>query len=104
MDQVNTPAADLPPERTQETRKQALVDLVYLLLLVGLYAVSLLHPLAGIILGIVLTSSGETERIRKTGRVCLILGVVNLVLVLLAAAIAIAASGFMLHLPFSDWS
>lgn len=84
-----------------EKRRLALFDFLYVLVHVWLYVFSLFYPLVGIILGIVLMSAASTEEVRRAGRVCLILGIVNAVLLLVALVILIAFGSFFGSLPFA---
>lgn len=104
MDQLApSGAAEILPAGTGEKRKSTLIDIVYLLVLVWLYFISLVYPLAGIVLGIVLLSAGSTEDTKKHGRICLILGVVNVALFLMLMVLAITLGGVMSNLP-GHWS
>jgi hypothetical protein len=80
-------------------RRVVLIDVLYLLLLILLYSVSLLSPLVGIVIGIVLMSWGGADETRRIGRICLILGIINIGLTLIVMTIMIAFGGLMSHLP-----
>jgi hypothetical protein len=80
-------------------RRVVLIDVLYLLLITLLYSVSLLSPLFGIVVGIVLMSWGGTDETRRIGRICLILGIINIGLTLIVMTIMIAFGGLMSHLP-----
>jgi hypothetical protein len=75
----------------------------YLLLVIALYAACLFSPLLGIVLGIAFMSGGTTEETKKVGRICMILGIVNIVLVVISMAGMIAMGGLMSRLPFKHY-
>ena len=103
MEQITeSSAGSAPAVSPYEQRKKSLVDILYLLLLTWLYLLSLVYPLVGIVLGIVLLTWATTEDVKRVGKVCLILGIVNVVLVLIVLGTAIAIGGFMASLPFSS--
>ncbi len=60
-------------------RTGVLVDVCYILLTVYLYISSLLVPLLGIVVGLFLLLGGAHLKTRSVGKVCLALGLVNLV-------------------------
>ena len=93
-----TPAATAD---SHERRRRSLVDLMYLLVSAWLYVISLVYPLIGIVFGIVFLTWATTDDVRRVGRVCLILGIVNVALVLLAAGLMLALGGLASSLPFS---
>lgn len=104
MDQITAPIpATRTPEEIHEVRKRTLVDVLYLLMSAWLYYVSLIAPLGGFTLGIILTSWAGTDETRRLGRTCLILGVVNLVFVLGIAAVMVATGDLLSRLPFGRW-
>lgn len=82
---MDDPRNELTPEPTagQIERWHALVDILYLVQLFALYLVSLLYPFFGLIYGILLLAGGISPKTKKIGRVCLILGIVNLALCIL---------------------
>ena len=94
-----TPAATAD---SHERRKRSLVDLMYLLVTAWLYAVSLIFPLVGFVFGFVFLTWATTDDVRRMGRVCLILGIVNIALVLLAVGLMLALGGLASSLPFSQ--
>lgn len=67
----------------QENRFRVTVDLLYLWMLVTFYVMSFLYPLFGIVLGAVFMTSSLHPQAKKVGRICLILGIINLVLVII---------------------
>jgi hypothetical protein len=86
---------------SHDKRKRSLVDLLYLLVAVWIYLFSLLYPLAGIILGVVFMTWASTDDVKRMGKVCLILGIINIALLLLALGLAIALGGLASSLPFA---
>jgi hypothetical protein len=86
-----------------EKRKLAFFDIAYLLLVIALYASCLLSPLFGIVLGIAFLSGGATDETRRVGRICLILGIINIVLVVITMAGMIAMGGLMTRLPLKRY-
>ncbi|MEO0108822.1 MAG: hypothetical protein ABIK62_06610 [candidate division WOR-3 bacterium] len=104
MDQGGVPAAgDITALSSSAGRKETLIDLLYLLVLFGLYTSALIYPLVGIILGIVLVTWSGTEATRRVGRTCLVLGVINAILVLLVLVLVVALGSLAAHLPFALW-
>ena len=103
MDPISTP---LPTPAvtvdSHELRKRSLVDLTYLLVSAWLYVLSLVYPLVGIVFGVVFMTWATTDDVRRMGRVCLILGIVNVALVLLAVGLMLAFGGLASSLPFSQ--
>ena len=82
-------------------RLDAVVDIVYLLGLAFIYVISLVLPILGIAIAIILKTGALTERVKKVGRVCLILGLAGLglwllavILVFLAAAVLMSSYGW----------
>jgi|GEM_PF-1808974 len=102
MDPTSTP---LPtPAVTTDShdrRKRSLVDLMYLLVSVWLYVISLAYPVIGIVFGVVFMTWASTDDVRRMGRVCLILGIVNTALILLVVGLMLALGGLASSLPFS---
>ena len=91
------------PTEQPERRRLAFFDIAYLLLVISLYAGCLFSPLLGIVLGIALMSAGATEETRRVGRVCLILGIANAVLVVITMIGMIAVGGVVSRLPFKHY-
>jgi hypothetical protein len=100
MNQSAIPPYTLPTG-DPEVRKQGLVDMLYILVALVIYSLALIQPLAGISLGIAFINWGHTEETRKLGRVCLVLGIINTVVVLLIAAMMSTVGNLLTHLPFS---
>jgi ABC-type uncharacterized transport system YnjBCD permease subunit len=80
---VVEPAAvpDLLPRQSE--RWQTLVDMLYLTQLFYFYVFSAVYPFFGLIYGILLLAGGISAKARKVGRICLILGIINLALFLI---------------------
>jgi len=81
MEQQPTVPVELHPN--QQERWQALVDIMYLGQAVSLYLFSAIYPFIGIVFGILLTAGGISAKTKRIGKVCLILGIINLALCLL---------------------
>lgn len=86
---------------TAAQRKAALFEILYLLVSLGIYVLSLFQPFAGLVLGVVFLSWGTTNRVRRMGKTCMILGIVNLAVILLLLIIAVTAGGVFAWFPFS---
>jgi hypothetical protein len=98
------PTENLPADRSPERQRQdALVEMLYLLLSIGLYVAAFLVPLLGIVLGIVFLAAGRVEPTRRTGRVLLILGIVNTVVIVSLSAMIAALGGMAGRLPLLLW-
>ncbi len=65
-------------------RWHVLIDVLYLTQVTWLYVFSLLYPLVGLFYGILLLAGSVSDRSKRIGRVCLILGIVNTVLIVVA--------------------
>ena len=65
-------------------RLSALVDILYLSQVTWLYVFSLLYPAMGLFYGILFLTGSISEKSKKVGRICLILGIMNTALVLIA--------------------
>lgn len=86
----------------QAHRIQALIDMQYLLNTTWLYIFSLIYPLFGIIMGLILYQESLSSYGKKIGRICLILGVINLVLALIFVVIFVIIGGmFSKYIPYS---
>ncbi len=81
----------------QAERWQALVDILYLSQLFTLYVFSATYPFMGLIYGILLLAGGVAPKTKKIGRLCLILGIINLGLCLVAgiAFLVLALTGVL---------
>jgi len=102
MDPTTLPNPSPAPEVDyHERRKRSLVDALYLLVSVWLYVVSLLYPLVGIVLGVVFMNWASTDDVRRMGRICLVLGIINVALVLLTVGLMVMLGGITSSLPFS---
>ncbi len=78
-----------PIQPQQLPRLQSLIDILYLTNVTWFYIFSLIYPLFGIILGIILSTGSISQPAKKIGRVCLILGIINIVLSILILIILI---------------
>lgn len=79
MDQPQ-PAPSVEITAKQHERWLTLIDVLYLLQLFAVYLLSAIYPFFGLAYGILFMSGGLTPRTKKIGRVCLILGIINLAL------------------------
>jgi len=81
----------------QVERWQALVDILYLSQLFAFYVFSALYPFMGLFYGILLLAGGVAPKTKKVGRICLILGIINLGLCLVAgiAFLVLALTGVL---------
>jgi len=97
---VSSPAV-LP---AQAERAQALIDLLYLNQVVFLYLFSAVYPFMGLFYGIIYLAGSVAPRAKRIGRVCLILGIINLALVLVVGGIilALAFTGVLASLLGGD--
>jgi hypothetical protein len=65
-------------------RWPALVDIFYVTQLTWLYVFSAIYPFMGIFYGVLLLAGSVTSKAKKVGRVCLILGIINTALCVVA--------------------
>jgi hypothetical protein len=86
----------------QENRSQALVDILYLMNITWLYVFSLIYPLFGIIFGVIHLTGAISLQAKRIGKICLILGIINIVLSILILVVLIIFSRFFTNLI--DWS
>lgn len=68
---------ELSLQEKKKTRFETIVDIVYLLGLTSLYIGSLVMPVVGILIGIILKTGSLTERAKKVGNICLILALIG---------------------------
>ena len=73
-----------------DERWKSLVDILYLGSVTWLYVFSAIYPVVGLFFGILLLSGSISPGGRKVGRVCLILGIINAVLVIFFFALILA--------------
>lgn len=64
-----------------EERKRALFELMYLVLVAGLYVGALVMPLFGLVVGIYVWVFGKAEATEHVGKVTTICGIIGLLLV-----------------------
>ncbi len=83
---------------TQKNRTQTLVDILYLMNVTWLYVSSLIYPLFGIIFGVIFLTGSVSDNAKRIGRICLILGIINIVLALLSLIILIIFGRFFTNL------
>ncbi|MBM3322747.1 hypothetical protein FJY69_04660 [candidate division WOR-3 bacterium] len=77
-------------EPRQLERAAALVDMIYLMQVTWLYVFSLIYPVIGLFFGILLLTGSISEKSKKVGRICLILGIINTVLVVAMLGVVLA--------------
>ncbi len=76
------PLAETLPKQAE--RRHALIDILYLTQVVWLYVFSAVYPLLGLFYGILLLAGSISPKAKKVGKICLILGIINLALCVLA--------------------
>ena len=86
---TDTPQEAVLVEPRLAERWQALVDILYLSQVTWLYVFSLLYPVMGLFYGILFLTGGISTRAKKVGRICLILGIINTVLVIVGLALVL---------------
>ncbi|MEO0131963.1 MAG: hypothetical protein ABIK73_03380 [candidate division WOR-3 bacterium] len=91
---MNETTINLQLSEPQKERIGTLIDIFYISNLVWLYIFSLVYPLFGIIVGSILYSSALTNQTKKIGRICIILGAVNIILAIVFVFIIFAAKDF----------
>ncbi len=64
-------------------RLNAFIDILYLYAVTGFYLLSLIYPFFGIIFGLVFQNAGKTNQAKRIGKVCLILGIINIAICLI---------------------
>ena len=65
-------------------RWQSLVDIMYLSQVTWLYLFSAIYPVMGLFYGILFLTGSISPKGKRVGRVCLILGIINTAIVILA--------------------
>jgi uncharacterized membrane protein len=88
MDESTLAPATNEPRLTE--RWHAVVDFLYLSQVTYFYIFSALYPGVGLFYGILLLAGGVTPKTKRIGRICLILGIVNTVVVILALGVVLA--------------
>lgn len=85
----------------QANRIISLVDILYLTNVTWLYFFSVIYPLFGIIFGIILINGSVSDTGKKIGRICLILGIINVILsVLIVVALIFIVGVFSKFNPY----
>ncbi|MEO0086261.1 MAG: hypothetical protein ABIK37_06490 [candidate division WOR-3 bacterium] len=74
----------------QSDRWHALIDLLYLNQVVFLYLFSAIYPFMGLFYGILYMAGSQSPKAKHIGRVCLILGIINLAVMLVAGGVILA--------------
>ena len=97
-----SPVPGLLPRQVE--RWQSLVDILYLSQLFAFYVLSATYPFMGLLYGILLLAGGISPKTKKIGRVCLILGIINLGLVLIAgiALLVLGLTGVLAGIAAND--
>jgi hypothetical protein len=94
---IPTPDRKIIPNN-QETRAQTLVDILYLTNVTWLYTFSLIYPLFGIIFGVIISTGAISKQAKRIGKICLILGIVNIALFVLGLVVILLFSRFLTDL------
>lgn len=71
-------------------RWRSLVDILYLGSVTWLYVFSTIYPVVGLFFGILLLSGSVSPNGKRVGKVCLILGIINTVLVIIFLILVMA--------------
>ena len=79
-----------PTDPRLDERWKSLVDILYLGSVTWLYLFSAIYPVVGLFFGILLLSGSVSPGGRKVGKVCLILGIINAVLVIFLFTLILA--------------
>ena len=87
---------------SQTGRTQALIDILYLTNVTWLYVFSLIYPLFGIIFGVIISTGSVSDRGKRIGRICLILGIINIVISILGLVLLLVFSRFLND--FTGWN
>ena len=82
MDDPTPRPVDVGPRLTE--RWQSLVDILYLSQVAYLYIFAALYPFMGIGYGVLLLVGGLTPKTKRIGKICLILGIINTALFIIA--------------------
>lgn len=82
----------------QKNRVQALIDILYLTNVTWLYVFSIIYPLFGIILGVIILTSSISDKGKRIGKICLILGIVNIVISILGLIVLVVLSRYFNNL------
>lgn len=88
MDET-TPNPVIADPRLNE-RWKSLVDILYLGSVTWLYVFSTIYPVVGLFFGVLLLSGSVSPGGKKVGKVCLILGIINTILVILFLTLVLA--------------
>jgi hypothetical protein len=83
---------------SQGNRAQALVDILYLTNVTWLYVFSLIYPLFGIIFGVIILTGAISNPAKRIGKICLILGFINIALFVLSLVLILLFSRFLTDL------
>lgn len=82
----------------QNIRASALIDILYLTNVTWLYVFSLIYPLFGIIFGVIISTGSLSDKGKHIGKICLILGVINIALSILTLIILAIFRQFFMDL------
>ncbi|HTW90564.1 MAG TPA: hypothetical protein VMH22_02535 [bacterium] len=88
MDEATPRQFDIDPRLT--ARWQSLVDILYVSQVTFLYIFSAIYPIVGIVFGALFLAGSLSAGGKKVGRVCLILGIINTVLVIVFLSVFMA--------------
>jgi hypothetical protein len=81
---MTEPAAIPGPTPRQTERWYALVDILYLMQVVWLYVFAAVYPFFGLFYGILLLAGSISAKSKRIGKICLIIGIINLAVCILA--------------------
>lgn len=98
MENLNITSEKQDMLHPQFKRIQSLIDIIYLVNVTWLYVFSLIYPLFGIIFGVVIFQGSISEQGKKIGRTCLILGIINIGLFIIAITLFIVLGGILSNL------
>ena len=79
-----TAIIELTPRQTE--RWYALVDILYLMQVAWLYIFAAAYPFFGLFYGILLLAGSISAKSKRIGKICLIIGIINLAIYILALA------------------
>ncbi len=89
MEEIKNIDTAAPHGSVASERLNAFIDIFYPLGVAWLYIESLIAPLFGIVVGIILLNAGRTPQAKRVGKICLILGIINICLWLIFLVIMI---------------
>ena len=86
---------ETPRPEELENRFRGMIDIVYLSYTVWFYVASLLYPLFGIIMGVILVYGSVHPQAKKIGKICFILGVISIIVwIIILLIFGLVVGGF----------